>query len=69
MMSPAELMLHMASPAEIAAAFFRTNDEEALWKLTQEALFHYVRDPGWFEVEVEGHRWYACRVVTIPFLI
>lgn len=66
---PAELMLHMASPAGIAAAFFRTNDEEALWKLTQEALFHYARDPGWFEVEAMGRRWYACRVVTIPFLI
>lgn len=66
---PAELMLHMDNPAGIAAAFFRTNDEEGLWKLTQEALFHYARDPGWLEVEAMGSRWYACRVVTFPFLI
>lgn len=65
----AELLVHTGSPAGIVAAFSRKTDEPALWNLVSEALLHYVRRAGWLDAEAAGARWYACRVVTLPFLV
>ncbi|WP_275556746.1 hypothetical protein [Mixta sp. Marseille-Q2659] len=69
MAETADLVLLVADTAGFATEIFRTNHEEALSKLLKEALFHYKRDPGWFEVTVRGNRFYACQLVTIPLLV
>lgn len=68
MAETADLVVHIADPAGVAAKIFRTNDEAALSELLHEAFYHYSRDPGWFEVILPEGRFYACQLVTIPFL-
>ncbi|MGK3125878.1 hypothetical protein ACCY16_17295 [Candidatus Pantoea formicae] len=68
MAETADLVVHVAEPAGVAAKIFRTNDEAALSELLHEAFYHYSRDPGWFEVILPEGRFYACQLVTIPFL-
>lgn len=63
-----DLVLLVANSAGLAARLFRINHEAALSELLNEALFHYKRDPGWFEVTVNESRFYACQLVTIPLL-
>jgi len=63
-----DLVLLVANSAGLAARLFRTNHEAALSELLNEALFHYKRDPGWFEVTTGETRFYACQLVTIPLL-
>lgn len=65
----ADLVVLVADPACFAAQFFRVNDEVALTKLCEDALYHYMRDPGWFEVTAGGNRFYACQLVTLPLLV
>lgn len=65
----ADLVVLVADPAGFAAEFFRINHEVPLTVLLNEALFHYRRDPGWFEVIVRDNRYYACQLVTIPLLV
>lgn len=69
MADTADLVVLFADPAGFAAEFFRINHEVTLTVLLKEALFHYRRDPGWFEVTVRGNRYYACQLVTIPLLV
>ena len=64
----ADLVVLVADPAGFAAEIFRTNHEEALTELLNDALLHYMRDPGWFEVTLGETRFYACQLVTIPLL-
>lgn len=68
MAETADLVVLVADSAGFAAEFFRINHEAALTVLLREALYHYMRDPGWFEVSVKGHRYCACQLVTIPLL-
>ena len=68
MAETADLVVLVADPAGFAAEFFRMNHEAALTILLREALYHYRRDPGWFEVSVKGNRYSACQLVTIPLL-
>lgn len=68
MAETADLVVHVADPAGVAAKIFRTNDEAALSELLHEAFYHYSRDPGWFEVTLPEGRFYACELVTLPFL-
>lgn len=65
----ADLVLHFADPAGFAARLFETIHEVSLYSLIRCALFHYKRDPGWFEVTVEGTRFYACQLIPIPLLV
>ncbi|WP_213419035.1 hypothetical protein, partial [Bacillus subtilis] len=37
-------------------------------ELLNDALLHYMRDPGWFEVTLSETRFYVCQLVTIPLL-
>ncbi|MBZ6396863.1 MULTISPECIES: helix-turn-helix domain-containing protein [Pantoea] len=64
----ADLVVLVADPAGFAAEIFRTNHEEALSELLNDALLHYMRDPGWYEVTFRENRYYACQLVTIPLL-
>lgn len=64
----ADLVVLVADPAGFAAEIFRTNHEEALSELLNDALLHYMRDPGWYEVTFRENRFYACQLVTIPLL-
>ncbi|WP_182058952.1 hypothetical protein [Pantoea sp. ME81] len=64
----ADLVVHIADPAGVTAKIFRTNDEAALSNLLNEALQRYMRDPGWIEVNTPEGRYYACQVVTYPFI-
>ncbi|MCX3307498.1 hypothetical protein ORN12_18925 [Pantoea vagans] len=68
MADAADLIVRVAEPAGFAAKGFRKNDEAALCKLLEEAVFRYKRDPGWFEVMTAEGRFYACQLVTIPLL-
>lgn len=68
MADAADLIVRIADPAGFAAKVFRKNDEAALCKLLEEAIFRYKRDPGWFEVTTAEGRFYACQLVTIPLL-
>lgn len=68
MRETADLIVLVADPAGFAAEVFRTNHEAALTELLKEALLHYMRDPGWFEVTLREKRFYACQLVTIPLL-
>lgn len=36
--------------------------------IVRHALYHYARKPGWIKTELDGHLYYACRVVPLPFL-
>lgn len=63
-----DLIVLVAEPAGFAAEIFRTNHEEVLSELLKDALLHYRRDPGWFEVTFRGNRFYTCQLVTIPLL-
>lgn len=68
MRETADLVVLVADPAGFAAEVFRTNHEAALTELLNDALLHYMRDPGWFEVSLRETRFYACQLVTIPLL-
>lgn len=68
MAETADLVVHIADPAGVTAEIFRTNDEADLSNLLNEALLHYIRDPGWFEVNTPKGHFYACQLVTYPFL-
>ena len=68
MRETADLIVLVAAPVSFAGEIFRTNHEVALTELMKEALLHYMRDPGWFEVSFRGIRFYACQLVTIPLL-
>lgn len=68
MRETADLIVLVADPASFAAEIFRTNHEAALTELLNDALLHYMRDPGWFEVTFRETRFYACQLVTIPLL-
>jgi transposase-like protein len=68
MAKTADLVVHIADPAGVTAEIFRTNDEADLSNLLNEALLHFMRDPGWFEVNTPEGRYYACQLVTYPFL-
>jgi len=65
----ADLVVLVAGQAGFAAKIFRTNHEAALTELLNDALLHYMRDPGWFEVTLSETRFYACPLVTIPLLV
>ncbi|ORM99032.1 hypothetical protein [Pantoea septica] len=64
----ADLVVLVADPAGFAAEIFKTNHEAALTELLNNALLHYMRDPGWFEIILRETRFYACQLVTIPLL-
>ncbi|MBM0748639.1 AraC family transcriptional regulator, partial [Pantoea eucrina] len=68
MRETADLIVHVADPAGFATKIFRTNHEAALTELLNDALLHYMRDPGWFEVTLSETRFYVCQLVTIPLL-
>jgi len=68
MRETADLIVHVADPAGFATKIFKTNHEAALTELLNDALLHYMRDPGWFEVILSETRFYACQLVTIPLL-
>ena len=68
MRETADLIVLVADPAGFAAEIFRTNHEAALTELLHDALLHYMRDPGWFEVTLRENRFYACQLITIPLL-
>lgn len=68
MAETADLVVHIADPAGVTAEIFRTNDEVDLSNLLDEALLRYMRDPGWFEVNTPKGHFYACHLVTYPFL-
>lgn len=68
MAETADLVVHIADPAGATAEIFRTNDEVDLSNLLDEALLRYMRDPGWFEVNTPKGHFYACQLVTYPFL-
>lgn len=68
MSDSADLVVLVANSAGFAAEFFKTNHEAVLTVLLNDALLHYMRDPGWFEVTLKGNRFYACQLVTIPLL-
>lgn len=68
MAETADLVVHIADPAAVTAEIFKTNDEAALSNLLDEALLRYMRDPGWFEVNTPKGDFYACQIVTYPFL-
>lgn len=68
MRETADLIVLVAEPAGFAAEIFRTNHEAALTELLNDALLHYMRDPGWYEVTFRENRFYACQLVTIPLL-
>ncbi|WP_350262695.1 hypothetical protein AAF463_23720 (plasmid) [Pantoea sp. BJ2] len=63
-----DLVVLVADPAGFAAEIFRANHEEILSELLKDALLHYRRDPGWFEVTFRGNRFFTCQLVTIPLL-
>ncbi|MEA5105686.1 hypothetical protein [Pantoea sp. S18] len=64
----ADLVVHIADPAGVTAEIFRTNDEAALSNLLDEALLRFMRDPGWIEVNTAEGGYYACQLVTYPFI-
>ena len=63
-----DLVVLVADPAGFAAEIYRTNHQAVLSELLKDALLHYRRDPGWFEVTFRGNRFYTCQLVTIPLL-
>ena len=68
MAETADLVVHIADPAGLTAKIFRTNDEADLSNLLDEALLRFMRDPGWFEVNTPDGHFYACQLVTHPFM-
>lgn len=68
MLRQADLFVHTAGKVRITAPFFRGKDEECLYSILINALYHYKRRPGWFSATAEGRTWYVCKVVTLPFL-
>jgi len=63
-----DLVVLVADPAGFAAEIHRTKHQAVLSELLKDALLHYRRDPGWFEVTFRGSRFYTCQLVTIPLL-
>ena len=63
-----DLVVLVADPAGFAVEIYRTNHQTVLSELLKDALLHYRRDPGWFEVTFRGNRFYTCQLVTIPLL-
>ena len=68
MADAADLVVLVADPAGFSSEVFRIKHEVVLSELLNDALFHYMRDPGWFEVSFRETRFYACQLVTIPLL-
>lgn len=68
MLRQADLFVHTAGKVRITASFFRGKDEECLYSILINALYHYKRSPGWFSAAADGRTWYVCKVVTLPFL-
>lgn len=68
MLSRAELFVHTAGNARITGSFFIETDEESLYSILTNALFHYRRNPGWLAMELNGTDWYVCKEVPLPFL-
>lgn len=64
----ADLVVHIADPAGVTAKIFRTNDEADLSNLLDEALLRFMRDTGWIEVNTPESRYYACQLITYPFI-
>lgn len=64
----ADLIINIAEPAGVTAEFFRKKDEQVLYGVLTYAVYYFNRDPGWFEVELNGVRYFACKTRTLPFL-
>ncbi|QHM74033.1 helix-turn-helix domain-containing protein [Mixta intestinalis] len=68
MTGTAELVIFVTDATGFAMQVYGYKHEKVLTKLLNEALFHYMRNPGWIKVIVKKHRYYACQLVTIPLL-
>ncbi|NIF23909.1 helix-turn-helix domain-containing protein [Candidatus Pantoea multigeneris] len=64
-----DILIHMARPAGVTSHFFSSTDKEYLYSIALYALRYHHRDPGWFEVKLDGERYFACSTVTIPLYV
>lgn len=65
---PAELIVNVTHPGGTKIHIHSEIHRRDLSIIIKHALYHYVRKLGWIKAELDGHAYYACRVVPLPFL-